>query len=177
MITQWLDYDKVNKFLFNIYLKTRGQDIGFLRKTLVGNDWLITDGYIGFRVPDDKLIFRPSLFANADAKIARVLDDSFTVNPVSQKLHWTPKCLMKNGDNKVRRFYVAEDKSFAVLVGEELFNRVNNLDILVPYATGQISAVQLAEQYNGKVHAIIVPCRFDENDVAAILPDKRGIVI
>lgn len=171
MSGHWLDYDKVNKFLFNIYLKTRGQGIGSLRKVLDGDDWLITDGYIAFRIPDDKLFLKPSFMNHPTEEVAKFLKVIFSVNPESQRILWTPHCVLDKYSKKVQRFYKSSDQKFAVLMPDELLQKVNNSGYLLPYSTGKISAVQLADHDNKTIHAIIMPCKYDDEIVTdSILP-------
>jgi hypothetical protein len=157
--TEWLDYVKINKSLFDIYNKTNGTQHGYLRKVLNGDDWLITDGYIAFRIPDDKLIIRPSVIENASDDVAKTVRSIFSFDQKAQRIEWTPRCVMSHND-----------KSFAVLLGEELLKKVNNKGMLSLYSSGTISPVQLIDYKLTAIYAIILPCRFNDNDAAAILP-------
>jgi hypothetical protein len=168
--TEWLDYVKINKSLFDIYNKTNGTQHGYLRKVLNGDDWLITDGYIAFRIPDDKLIIRPSVIENASDDVAKTVRSIFSFDQKAQRIEWTPRCVMSHNDTKPQRFYTATDKSFAVLLGEELLKKVNNKGMLSLYSSGTISPVQLIDYKLTAIYAIILPCRFNDNDAAAILP-------
>lgn len=169
MIKQYLDYDKVNKWIFKRMFELK-KDYGALTHCvdLEDGQLIITDGYLAFKVAKTSLMFDVGCFHDAIPAAESLMRLSFTLLDKAQRIHYTDRCVSRY-NKPLLRYWTAKDNSFVVLMDEKKQQEANNANRLAMFGSGKLEPIQFADCEYKKVYAIVMPVGYDDKDIGPLL--------